>query len=61
LSRDTIADFHVGLDSLKPGTLTDAQFVAHFAMDDSADVNGDLVNVTVITIIGDTTFSICWV
>jgi hypothetical protein len=56
--HDTIADFHVGLDSLKLGTLTDAQFLAHFAMDDSADVNGDLVNDTVITIIGDTTFSI---
>jgi hypothetical protein len=27
-------------------------------MDDSADVNGDLVNDTVITITGDTTFSI---
>jgi Ca2+-binding RTX toxin-like protein len=56
--HDTIVDFHVGLDSMDLGTLTEAQFLAHFAMDDSADVNGDLVNDTVITITGDTTFSI---
>lgn len=56
--HDTIADFHVGLDSLDLGDLTLAQFLSHFAADDSADVNGDLVNDTVITIAGDTTFSI---
>jgi Ca2+-binding RTX toxin-like protein len=56
--HDTIADFHVGLDALHLTGLTEAQFLAHFAMDDSADVNGDLVNDTVITITGDTTFSI---
>lgn len=56
--HDTIADFHVGLDSLALHGLSLAQFQAHFAMDDSIDVNGDLVNDTVITINGDTTFSI---
>lgn len=56
--HDTIADFHVGLDSLDLGDLTEAQFLAHFAMNDTTDVNGDLVNDTVITINGDSTFSI---
>lgn len=56
--HDTIADFHVGLDSLSMANLSLAQFLAHFEMDDSADVNGDLVMDTVISISGDETFSI---
>ncbi len=56
--HDTIADFHVGLDSLALGGLTNAEFMAHFAMDDTTDVNGDLVNDTVITIKGNGDFSI---
>lgn len=46
------------MDSLDLGNLTEAQFLAHFAMNDTTDVNGDLVNDTVITINGDSTFSI---
>lgn len=55
--NDTIADFHVGLDKLDFGTLTAAQ-LAQFQVNDTADVNGDEVLDTVITLTGDGDFSI---
>jgi Ca2+-binding RTX toxin-like protein len=56
--HDHILDFHFGDDKLDFGGITKAQFLDHFVVDQTQDVDGDGGLDTVIAIRGDTTFNI---